>query len=84
MKLVLPREARPGIVESAHQGHFSPETIYKDFRKYYFWPQMKTFVEAKANTCQSCREFKKSKPHQHPVVPAFLRLLSLGKAGQWI
>ena len=29
---------------------------------------MKTFVEAKANTCQSCREFKKSKPHQQPFV----------------
>ena len=55
-KLVPPRNARPGIVESAHQGHFSPETIYNDLRKYYFWPQMFKFVEAKAKTCDSCRK----------------------------
>ena len=35
-KLVPPRNARPGIVETAHQGHFSPETIYNDLKKYYF------------------------------------------------
>ena len=50
-KLVPLRNARSDIVESAHQGNFSPETIYNDLQKYYFWPQMFKFVEAKAKTC---------------------------------
>ena len=32
-KLVPPRNARSDIEESAHQGHFSPETIYNDLPK---------------------------------------------------
>ena len=58
-KLVPPRNARPGIVESAYQGHFSPDTMYNYLKKYYFWPQMFKFVEAKAKTCDSCRKHKK-------------------------
>ena len=28
-KLVPPRNARSGIIDTAHQGHFSPDTIYR-------------------------------------------------------
>ena len=78
-KLVPPRNARPGIVNTAHQGHFSPETIYNDLKKYYFWPQMFKFVESKARTCDSCRKHKKSKPRQQPFIPIELQAFEPGE-----
>ena len=47
-KLVPPRNARSDIIETAHQGHFSPDTIYNDLKKYYFWLEMIKLVEAKS------------------------------------
>ena len=77
-KLVPPRNAGSDIVESAHQGHFSPETIYSDLWKYHFWPQMFKLVEAKAKTCDKCKTFKKSKTRQQPLS---YELLSKASAG---
>lgn len=73
MKLILPRNSRSGIVESAHQGHLSMETIYNYLRKYYFWPQIKSFVEANAKSCPAGREFEKSKPRQQTYMPTKLQ-----------
>ena len=78
-KLVPPRNARAGIIDTAHQGHFSPETIYNDLRKFYFWPEMKTVVEAKAKACNSCRRHKKSKTRQQPFVPLELQAFEVGE-----
>ena len=78
-KLMPPRAARPDIVESAHQGHFSPDSIYKNLRKYYNWPHMREFVEAKASKCDKCRVHKKSKPRQQPFVPIELQALEPGE-----
>merc|ERR1712081_135566 len=78
-KQVPPRNARSDIVESAHQGHLSPETIYNDLPKYYFWPQMFKFVEAKAKTCESCRKHKKSQPRQQPFVLIELQAFEPGE-----
>ena len=75
-KLVPSWNARLGIVETAYQGHVSPETIYNNLKKYYFWPQMLKFMEAKAKTCDSCWKHKKSKPLSSkplsPVSPGVL------------
>merc|ERR1712112_184307 len=78
-KLVPPRNARAGIIDTAHQGHFSPETIFNDLRKYYFWPEMRTVVEAKARACKSCRLHKKSKRRQQPFVPLELQAFEVGE-----
>ena len=78
-KLVPPRAARHGIVDSAHQGHFSPDTIYNDLRKYYFWPMMWRFVEANTKKCDKCRIHKKLKPHQQPFVPTELQASEPGE-----
>ena len=69
MKLVPPRNARSDIVESAHQGNFSPETIYNDLYKYHIWPEMFMFVEAKAKTCDKYKTHEKSKTRKQPFVP---------------
>ena len=40
---------------------------------------MKQFVESKARKCDSCREFKKSKPRQQPFVPIELQAFEPGE-----
>ena len=70
-----PRNARSGIIDTAHQGHFSTDTIYNDLKKYYFWPNMIKLVEA----CDKCRRHKKSKTRQQPFVPLELQAFEVGE-----
>ena len=80
-KLVPPRNARSDIVESAHKGHFSPETIYNDLRKYYFWPQMFKFVDQRQTHAKVAGSIRNQNQDNSHLFQSSYKPLSLGNAG---
>ena len=83
-KLVPPRATRPDIVEAAYQGPFSQDSIYNNLCKYYYWPHMREFVEAKASKCYKCRFHKSQTQDSNHLCQLNCKHSSQVSVGVWI
>lgn len=73
--LVVPSSLRNMVFELAHDnplgGHLGSRKTEKKIRKYFFWPQMRTYIADKLRKCHVCQIIGKTahNPASAPLLP---------------
>ena len=78
-KLIPPKIAREGIIDTSHQGHFGGTTIYNNLAQVIFWPEMHTKVMQKSETCRQCVINAKTKRRREPIIPLEVQVFQIGE-----
>merc|ERR1712081_149107 len=79
-RLIPPRPAIDEVLHSLHQSHMSPQTLIQNEELLYYWPGMAHDIKKKAESCESCRLYKKSNSKTKGVVPLELEEFLPGEA----
>ena len=79
-RLVHPRPAIEEVLYSLHQSRMSPQTLIQNAELHYYWPGMASDIKKKAESCESCRLYKKSNSKTKGIVPLELEEFLPGEA----
>ncbi len=72
-RLVIPRGARPRVIEALHRGHVALATMQKRAKETAWWPAMTLDLKNKAHKCGDCQAelpMQQREPMQSFEIPA--------------
>ena len=68
---ICDKERQQLIINDFHMlptgGHAGINRTYKNIRRYYFWPGLKTDIDKFISKCDDCQRYKHSLPRKEPI-----------------
>ena len=63
-RILIPKKARPDVLEFLHQGHCGYQKTKQLAHELYFWPGMNNDIKSFVSACQACNKLKASLPKE--------------------
>ena len=79
-RIIIPKQARPAILEKLHQSHSGITKTRQLARELYYWPHMSNDIKQMIDSCELCQRLRQSQfdpPQEHPAAEQPMQSVSL-------